>query len=152
MTEQNLEHLRHSCAHLLAAAVLELWPEAKPTLGPPIENGFYYDFDFGDTKISADDLSKIESKMRELLTDWMNFERIEVSSHEAMKQFNNNQYKQELIQEFVDKGETLTLYQSGSFTDLCRGGHIADPANNLQHFKLLSVAGAYWRGMRKIKC
>lgn len=151
MEKQSLDNLRHSCAHLLAAAVLELWPHAKRTIGPPIENGFYYDFDFGDTKISDDDLPKIEEKMRAILPSWKGFERQEVSGEEAKKIFAGNEYKKELIDEFSTGGQTLTLYTSGSYTDLCRGGHSERPSEELQHFKLLSLAGAYWRGSEKNK-
>jgi len=147
--ELYLQNLRHSCAHLLAAAVLELWPKTKPTIGPSIENGFYYDFDFGDVKISDSDLPKIETKMRELVKDWKEFKRIEVDSAHATKQFSSNEYKKELIEEFKAEGQKLTLYASGAFTDLCRGGHCERPDKELQFFKLLSVAGAYWRGDEK---
>lgn len=138
-----LANLRHSCAHLLAAAVVKLWPGALPTIGPAIENGFYYDFD--NLKISEDDLPRIEKEMHELVKHWKSFERREVSSNEAMKQFNNNKYKKELIAEL---DEQITLYTSGDFIDLCRGGHV-DDAKLLKHFKLLSIAGAYWRGSEK---
>jgi threonyl-tRNA synthetase len=145
--KQNLDNLRHSCAHLLAAAVLELYPDAKPTIGPPIEDGFYYDFD--NLKISEDELGKIEKKMHEIVKSWHKFERIEVTMEEVKKQFKDNPYKIELAKEFIEKKEKLTLYKSGDFIDLCRGGHIENPARNLKHFKLLSVAGAYWRGSEK---
>lgn len=154
-----LNNLRHSCAHLLAAAVLELWPHAKRTIGPPIENGFYYDFDMGDpstgsgqaVKISESDLKTIEKKMEQILQTWKGFERKEVSSEEAKKLFADNPYKLELIQEFSGEGQTLTLYTSGNYIDLCRGGHSENPSKELRHFKLLSVAGAYWRGSEKNK-
>jgi threonyl-tRNA synthetase len=150
-TQERLDQLRHSCAHLLAAAVLELWPDAKPTIGPPIENGFYYDFDFGEAKISEDDLPKIEDLMKKLVKEWKSFERQEVSKDEALKRFANNEYKKELINEFAGEDKQLTLYTSGVFTDLCRGGHSPHPNNDIKHFKLLSVAGAYWRGDEKNK-
>ncbi len=143
-----LNELRHSAAHLLAAAVLELYPQTKLTIGPPIEDGFYYDFEFVEP-ISENDLQKIEQKMRELVKKWHGFERNEVSVEEALKAYENNPYKQELIQEIADKGETVSFYQSGEFVDLCRGGHIAKPNEELKHFKLLSIAGAYWRGSEK---
>lgn len=149
--KNNLEALRHSCSHLLAAAVLKLWPKAKPTIGPSIEDGFYYDFDFGDLKISEEDLPKIEDKMQQIVKGWDKFERIEVSGNEAIKQFSNNEYKKELIEEFSNKGEKITLYKSGEFTDLCRGGHVDKPYQQLKNFKLLSIAGAYWRGSEKNK-
>lgn len=140
-----LEKLRHSAAHLLAAAVLELYPEAKPTIGPSTEDGFYYDFDFTEP-LSENDLPKIEEKMRELIGSWQGFERREVSADEALAQYEGNEYKRELINEFSAEGEQVTLYTAGSFTDLCRGGHLDNPAEQLKHFKLLSLAGAYWRG------
>ncbi len=146
-----LEHLRHSCAHLLAAAVLELWPDAKRTIGPAIENGFYYDFDFESIKVSETDFEKIEAKMHEIAKTWKSFERREVSKDEAIQAFAGNEYKKELIEEFAKDGQTLTLYTSGMYVDLCRGGHTKYPNNELKHFKLLSLAGAYWRGNEKNK-
>ncbi|PWU23333.1 threonine--tRNA ligase [Candidatus Cerribacteria bacterium 'Amazon FNV 2010 28 9'] len=142
---QYLDHLRHSCAHLLAAAVMELWPDTKRTIGPAIENGFYYDFEFANP-ISESDLSKIEQKMRELVKKWEGFERKEVTIDEAKQLFANNLYKLELIDEFSKAGQTLTLYTSGNYVDLCRGGHSTHPKVELKHFKLLKIAGAYWRG------
>lgn len=151
MNPEQLSQLRHSCAHLLAAAIGELYPEAKRTIGPAIENGFYYDFDFGDIKISETDFQKIEEKMQSLVKGWSSFERKEVSASEAKEYFKNNPYKLELIEEFSKDGQTLTFYTSGNFTDLCRGGHAEHPSEELQNFKLLSVAGAYWRGDEKNK-
>jgi threonyl-tRNA synthetase len=142
----DLDKLRHSAAHLLAAAVKEIWPEAKPTIGPAIENGFYYDFDFAEVKISDKDLPKIEQKMRELVKDWASFEREEVERGKALEHFADNEYKSELIQEFSGEGQSLSFYRSGNFVDLCRGGHVDEPNKQLKHFRLLSVAGAYWRG------
>ncbi len=142
---EQLEHLRHSCAHLLAAAVMELWPDTKRTIGPAIENGFYYDFEF-DHPVTESDLAIIEKKMHELAPSWKSFERIEVSKEEALEQFTGNEYKQELIEEFASEGQKLTLYKSGNYVDLCRGGHCEHPNSQLKHFKLLSIAGAYWRG------
>lgn len=147
----NLSNLRHSCAHLLAAAVMELWPHAKRTIGPAIEDGFYYDFDFGDTKISEDDFPQIEEKMKTLVKEWKEFRRKEVSKEEALSHNQGNEYKKELIEEFSEDGQHLTIYTSGNYTDLCRGGHCPHPNNDLKHFKLLSVAGAYWRGSEKNK-
>ncbi len=149
--QEHLDHLRHSAAHLLAAAVLELWPKAKRTIGPAIENGFYYDFDFEGVKVSEDDFPKIEEKMRELVKTWKQFERTEVSKEEALRLFADNEYKKELIEEFTSDGQALTLYKSGDYVDLCRGGHSPHPNNDLKHFRLLSVAGAYWRGDEKNK-
>ncbi len=147
----SLQNLRHSCAHLLAAAAMELWPKAKRTIGPAIENGFYYDFDFGDAKVSEDDFPKIEAKMLELVETWKGFERKDVNKVEALTLFKNNEYKKELIEEFTKEGQSLTLYQSGSYVDLCRGGHCEHPDKELKYFKILSIAGAYWRGSEKNK-
>jgi len=134
---------------LLAATVLELYPKAKPTIGPSIENGFYYDFD--NLKISAEDLSKIEKTMQALVKDWSNFNHQKVTLAQVKKQFQGNKYKIELASEFAKEGKSLTIYKSGDFTDLCRGGHIENPSHELKYFKLLSVAGAYWRGSEKNK-
>jgi threonyl-tRNA synthetase len=142
-----MENLRHSCAHLLAAAVLDLYPEALPTLGPSIENGFYYDFD--NLTISEADLTKIESKMHELVKNWKGFERIDVNLSEVEQRFAKNVYKIEMATQYQDAG--LTLYKSGDFTDLCRGGHCEHPDQELKYFKLMSTAGAYWRGDEKNK-
>lgn len=133
----DLDKLRHSTAHLLAAAVLELYPEAKPTIGPPIENGFYYDFD--DLKISEEDLPKIEAKMQELVKNWDKFELVEGKPA--------NKYKQELLEALTEKP---TYYKSGNFVDLCAGPHV-DDAKKIRFFKLLKLAGAYWHGDEKNK-
>jgi threonyl-tRNA synthetase len=143
----DIETLRHSTAHLLAAAVLDLWPKAKPTIGPPVDTGFYYDFD--DLKISNEDLPKIEEKMRELLKTWDGFVQLqETTSLEGI--FKNNPYKLELIDELTANHSLLTAYKSGNFVDLCTGPHV-DDVKKLGHFKLLKVAGAYWRGSEKNK-
>jgi threonyl-tRNA synthetase len=144
--QEYLDKLRHSCAHLLAAAVLEIYPQAKPTLGPPIEDGFYYDFDFGEESISKDDLEQIENKMRELKKNWKKFSHKEVAVEEARDYFADNEYKLELIDEIDEKDEDITFYTSGNFTDLCRGGHVENPNEEMGAIKLTDVAGAYWRG------
>ncbi len=152
--KNNIEHLnnlRHSCAHLLAAAVLELWPGTQNAIGPSIENGFYQDFDFGDVKITEEDFEKIEKKMHDIVEKWRAFEVKEVSPQQAKKDFVWNKYKLELIEEFAKEGKTITKNNPGNFLDLCKGGHAEDPKNELKHFKLLSVAGAYWRGSEKNK-
>ena len=151
MDNKNLDNLRHSCAHLLAAAVLAYYPDAKLTLGPSIENGFYYDIDFGETKLTESDFSKIEQKMHELVKKWDKFEGAEVNEEEAKKKFKGNEYKEELIKGIIDKKEKITIYTAGEFSDLCRGGHVAHPRGDLKYFKLLSIAGAYWRGDEKNK-
>ncbi len=149
--KEKLNNLRHSAAHLFAAAVMELWTNTRITIGPAIEEGFYYDADYGDVKISEDDFPKIEQKMHELVKNWTGFERIEVNEKEAKEKYKNNPYKLELIEEIVKKGEPITFYKSGDFVDLCRGGHDLNPKEDLKHFKLMKVAGAYWRGSEKNK-
>src|SRR3989344_1947766 len=148
--KDNLDNLRHSAAHLLAAAILELYPDTKLTIGPAIESGFYYDFDFSKS-ISEGDFAKIENKMGELKKGWDKFTHREVSEKEAKEIYKNNPYKLELIEEIVEKGELITLYKSGDFEDLCRGGHSENPSKDIGAFKLLSLAGAYWRGSEKNK-
>lgn len=152
MENNDLNALRHSCAHLLAAAVMNLWPHAKRTIGPAIESGFYYDFDFGDVKISEEDFPKIEQEMRRLVKSWKSFERSEYTAEEAKNLYPGNEFKHELIEEFTDHGKKgVSFYTSGEFYDLCKGGHCEKPDKEIKHFKLLSVAGAYWRGNEKNK-
>lgn len=163
---------RHSLAHLLAAAVLELYPNAKPTIGPVIDNGFYYDFD--NLKVTDSNLPKIEKKMREIVKSWETFAEIEVAASKAKKIFAGNPYKLELIEELKKNGEKITLYCSGpkssvpslsspktnssqptanSFLDLCKGGHTENPSKDIKDgsWKLDRIAGAYWRGDEKNK-
>jgi threonyl-tRNA synthetase len=146
-----IEHIRHTLAHLLAASVREMYPGAKNAIGPAIENGFYQDFDLGDHKVSEEDLPKIEAKMREKLRSWDEFERREVSPDEAKEEFSWNEYKTELIEEFAGEGKSLTFYTVDGFIDLCKGGHAENPAKEVDPtaFKLDRVAGAYWRGDEK---
>ena len=152
LKEERLHNIRHSLAHLFAAALLKLHPKAKITIGPPVEEGFYYDFDL-DEKLTLQDLLKIEKEMRRLLATWENFERQEVSPTEAKKHWAGNPYKLELIEELESKGEKITFYKSGEFTDLCRGGHVESPKKEIKPdaFKLTKLAGAYWRGDEKNK-
>ena len=140
----------HSSAHLLAAAVLELYPNAKFGIGPAIENGFYYDIDFGDKVLSSEDFSKIESKMAEIVKRSVSLVRKEVSKAEALKWFEakGEVYKVELINDLEDG--TITFYESGDFIDLCRGPHLVD-FSPIKAIKVLSLAGAYWRGDEKRK-
>ncbi|MFA6338810.1 MAG: threonine--tRNA ligase [Candidatus Paceibacterota bacterium] len=149
---EHLSHLRHSLAHLLAAAVSELWPGTKNTIGPVIDNGFYYDFDFT-TPISDKDLKDIEKKMKKILPTWKEFTHKEVILEEAKEIFKDNPYKLELINEIASNGEKISLYTFGEFTDLCRGGHAENPSKeiNSDSFKLSHTAGAYWRGDEKNK-
>ncbi|NBO22143.1 threonine--tRNA ligase, partial [bacterium] len=151
MNSNELNNLRHSTAHLLAAAISELYPTSKNTIGPAIENKFYYDFDFGEIKITENDFPKIEQKMHEIVQNWNSFEKHDVSAKDALLEFSNNEYKCELIKEFESQNQDITIYQSGDFRDLCKGGHIENPSKEIKYFKLLSVAGAYWRGNEKNK-
>ncbi|MBA3723478.1 MAG: threonine--tRNA ligase [Candidatus Levybacteria bacterium] len=148
--EEYLKELRHSAAHLLAAAVLKLYPNTKLTIGPAIDTGFYYDLDFTHP-LTEDDLPKIEKEMAATLKTWETFSHREVTEKEAKEFYKNNEYKRELIDEIVAKGEKLTFYKAGDFEDLCRGGHSAKPQKDIGAFKLLSIAGAYWRGSEKNK-
>lgn len=149
-----LSNMRHTLAHLLAAAVGEIYKfdKIKLTLGPAIENGFYYDIDFGAEKITDANLKKIEDVMKKKLPKWTNWEHKEISKEEALTFF-KNEYKAELINEIADRGEKITTYTCGGFTDLCRGGHLESPATeiNPEAFKLDRIAGAYWRGNEKNK-
>lgn len=147
----DLEYLRHSAAHLLAAAVMQLYPKAKRTIGPAIENGFYFDFDFGDIDLSENDLAGIEKKMKEILPSWTAFEKHELSAGDAKKEYPRNEFKHELIEEFTKNGEKVTFYKSGDYWDLCKGGHVGNPSKEIGAFKLTSIAGAYWRGNEKNK-
>lgn len=146
VSPEKLEKIRHSFAHLLAAAVTEMYPDAKPTVGPPTEYGFFYDFSF-DTPPSEKDLKSIEKKMRSILKTWKEFERMAVTAKEARAQFKDNKYKIELIDEIEAKGDEITLYRSGDFIDLCRGGHV-DNIDDLKGdaFKLNLISGSYWHG------
>lgn len=145
----NIEHTRHSLAHLLGAAVMDLYPESQLTLGPAIDDGFYYDVKFADS-LSSDDLPKIEAKMKELLPTWKSVSHKEFSKEEALEYYKGNIFKEELINEIAERGEKITLYTMGDFTDLCRGGHTDDlSALDPESFKLDRIAGAYWRGSEK---
>ncbi len=150
-SKSDLAPLRHSLAHLLAKAVLELYPGAQNAIGPSIENGFYQDFDMGEIKLTEADLPKIEKKMREILPSWKSFTFKEVTLAEAEKLFAWNIYKTELAREFAEGGKTLKTNDPGNFLDLCKMEHVEKPSEDLRHFKLLSVAGAYWRGDEKKK-
>ncbi len=145
----SFDNMRHSFAHLLAAAVKQLWPGTHNAIGPAIENGFYQDFDFGNKKISDEDLPRIEAKMREILKQWHTFKHWEVSVEEARELFKNNPYKLELLEEFAKEAKKISINDPGNFIDLCKGGHSNDPQKEMRHFKLMSVAGAYWRGDEK---
>jgi threonyl-tRNA synthetase len=144
---RSLDVLRHSASHLLAHAVLDLYPEAKFAIGPPIQDGFYYDFDV-EKPFTPEDLVKIESTMHELIKTLLPIEREIWPKQKALEYFKsrNETYKVELIEELPD-GE-ISIYRMGGFVDLCAGPHL-DSTRRLKHFKLLSTAGAYWRGDSK---
>src|SRR5664280_2620073 len=148
---EKLMQLRHSLAHLLGAAILELYPGSKITLGPAVDNGFYYDVDV-EGKITDADLTKIESKMKAIMKTWNTFEKKVLTKEEALKMFAGNEYKEELINGIADKNEEITVYTSGKFSDLCRGGHIKNVKEIKDgSFKLERIAGAYWHGDEKNK-
>ncbi|HAR6967384.1 TPA: threonine--tRNA ligase [Staphylococcus aureus] len=142
-SEEALEVLRHSTAHLMAHAIKRLYGNVKFGVGPVIEGGFYYDFDI-DQNISSDDFEQIEKTMKQIVNENMKIERKVVSRDEAKELFSNDEYKLELI-DAIPEDENVTLYSQGDFTDLCRGVHVPSTAK-IKKFKLLSTAGAYWRG------
>lgn len=159
--EINIEIKRHSFAHILAMVVKELYPDAKLGIGPAIENGFYYDFDFGKNKISDADLIKIEEKMREIISRDLKFKKEKIDFLEAKKIFKNQPYKLELIKELNKNKEQIIIYKTTGniknnledlklFIDLCKGPHIASTLDlNPDAFKLTKIAGAYWKGSEK---
>lgn len=142
-SEEALEVLRHSTAHIMAHAIKRLYGNVKFGVGPVIEGGFYYDFDI-DQNISSDDFEQIEKTMKQIVNENMKIERKVVSRDEAKELFSNDEYKLELI-DAIPEDENVTLYSQGDFTDLCRGVHVPSTAK-IKEFKLLSTAGAYWRG------
>ncbi|MCD4705358.1 threonine--tRNA ligase, partial [bacterium] len=164
--EKEIELKRHSLAHLMAAAVLRLYPQAKFGIGPVIENGFYYDIDLGDITLSPEDLPKIQKLMKEMIKEKIVFEKQEFFLDEAVKIFKvkKQDYKLELLKDLKEKGTTVisedekstglemkvdqaTIYTTGEFVDLCRGPHVEDSKKlKSTAFKLTKLAGAYWRG------
>lgn len=145
--DENLQTVRHSCAHVMAEAVLRLFPGTKIAIGPAIDNGFYYDFDFpADHKASETDFAAIEKEMRKILSSNSEFVRNEVTKEQALELFKDQPYKVELINDLPDS-EKITTYTQDGFTDLCRGPHVASTKEiNAQSFKITKMAGAYWRG------
>lgn len=154
--ESKLYRIRHSAAHMMAAAVLDMFPTAKIAIGPPIENGFYYDFDLP-RPLTQEDLEQIENRMRTLITERHDFVYEEISPEDGQGLFADQPYKLELIHDILERGTdeygektevpTLSIYKSGKFTDLCRGPHVDNSREiNPKAIKLLSIAGAYWRG------
>ena len=160
--ESNLYKIRHSAAHVMAQAVMEMFPDGKITIGPPVENGFYYDFDLP-RNLTPEDLEQIEKRMRQIVQGKHEFKKTVISAEEAKKIFANQPYKLELI-EGLEKGgldeygnplkekPEISIYQQDTFVDLCRGPHVASTKEIKQDaFKLMSIAGAYWRGDEKNK-
>ncbi len=172
MNEEKLHAMRHSLAHITAAAVRRLWPEAKFGVGPVVENGFYYDIDLGERKISEQDFNKIEKTMRRIIAESQDFEQFTMPIDKAISWAHENSqpYKEELLNDLKRSGTTVAkdldasemgtiadgdaaleevgFYKNGDFTDLCRGPHVAN-TKEVGAFKLLRVAGAYWRGNEK---
>ena len=147
MEKQELETMRHSCAHVMAQAVQQLFPGTKLGIGPAIDNGFYYDFDCP-AQFTPEDLKKIETKMKEIIKSRQPFERKEMSKAEAKEFFTKRgeTYKLELLEELEDG--TITVYVNGDYADLCRGPHL-EHTGKITNFKLSTIAGAYWRGDEK---
>ncbi len=135
--------LNHSTSHLMAQAIKHIWPNAKFGFGPEIEEGYYYDVDFGEDTLTEADFGKIELEMKKLAKQEIKYERLEVPAEEALELFKDNEYKCELIREHAAEG--ISLYKQGDFTDLCKGPHIPS-TGMIKNFKILSLAGAYWRG------
>ncbi len=170
--ESNLEPMRHSLAHIMASAIKKKWPEAKFGVGPAIDNGFYYDIDIGDKKISEDDFKDIEKEMRQIISENQTFEHSELSIDEAISwaKDNNQIYKEELLNDLKRAGTTsfkdlnaeelgtfsdynssvekVSFYKNGDFIDLCRGPHV-ETTNQVGKFKLHRISGVYWRGNEK---
>ena len=144
--KEGLEIIRHSCSHIMAEAVKELWPDVQVTIGPAIENGFYYDFARKEP-FTTEDFAKIEAKMHEIVKRDEKVERKVMPRDEAIKFFKDlgEKYKAEIIED-LPESETISLYSQGNFTDLCRGPHVPSTGRVGDAFKLMKVAGAYWRG------
>ncbi len=149
-SEHNLDNIRHSLAHLLAAAVLKKWPDTKLGIGPVIENGFYYDFQFAQP-ISDADLKDLEKQMKKFVGGKIAFSGTEMNADELRRKYAQQPFKLDLIEEYTKEGRTLTSYKTGEiFEDLCRGGHIENTSEiDPDSFKLTKLAGAYWRGDEK---
>lgn len=141
---EKLSIMNHSCAHLLAQAVSHLYPNAKFWVGPVITNGFYYDIDLGDEVIREEDLAKIEKEMKKISKDGKRIVRHEISKEEALKMFENDPYKLDLINHMNEEDTVISCYTQGDFTDLCRGPHV-ESVKELKYLKLLKVSGAYWK-------
>ena len=148
-SDEKLSVLNHSCAHLLAHAVKRLYPNAKFWVGPVIDEGFYYDMDLGDIKLSEDDLDKISKEMKKIAKSDKRISRVELSKEEALEMFHDDPYKIDLIENMPD-GEVISAYKQDDFIDLCRGPHV-ESTKKCKNFKLLKVSGAYYKGDSKNK-
>jgi threonyl-tRNA synthetase len=143
--DERLERIRHSFSHVMAEAVLQMFPQAQIAIGPAIDNGFYYDFELP-RALTEDDLTEITERMKQIIKEDKEFKRIVVSRDEAKRMFADQVYKQELI-DAISAEQEVSLYNQGGFTDLCRGPHVDSTRElNPEAFKLLNIAGAYWRG------
>ncbi len=143
--DEKLKMIRHSMAHVMAEAVLEIFPTAQIAIGPAIENGFYYDFELP-RNLGPEDLETITENMKKIIAQAKEFKRIEVTRAQAAELFKDQKFKLELL-DAIPEGETVTIYNQGNFTDLCRGPHVASTKElRADSFKLLNIAGAYWRG------
>ena len=147
--EDGRKAYRHTVSHILAQAVMHLFPNAKFAIGPAIDNGFYYDFDV-ETAFSVDDLAKIEDEMRAIIKQELPIEKFELDVEEAKKLMADQPYKLELIEEHAGKGEKISFYRQGDFVDLCAGPHLMT-TGGIKAVKLQSATGAYWRGSEKNK-
>jgi len=145
--EKSIETLNHSTSHIMASAISKIYPEAKFAIGPSIKDGFYYDFDI-DENISLNDLKNIENEMKKIISSNTVFQKEIISKKQALEMFSDNSYKTEIINELED--ENISIYRTGDFVDLCSGPHITN-TSKVTAFKLLSVAGAYWRGSEENK-
>ena len=148
MENEELRVLRHTASDVLAQAVKHLFPNTRLAIGPAIDNGFYYDFD-AETPFTAEDLVKLEKEMKRIVKKNEKLERFELPREQALELMKDEPYKVELIND-LPEGETISFYKQGDFTDLCAGPHLAS-TGGVKAFKLLSIAGAYWRGSEKNK-
>ena len=144
LSEEAQNIMRHDMAHIMAEAVISLFPKAEPTIGPFIKNGFYYDFDI-ERSLNEEDIIKIENKMKEILKETRTFNKKSIDKDKALELFKNNKYKLELIKNINDN--ELTIYEQKNFIDLCKGPHHSSTEEYNPHFKIINISGAYWRGI-----
>ena len=149
-SDEKLNMLNHSCAHLLAHAVKHLYPQAKFWVGPVIDEGFYYDIDLGEDSITEEDLAKIEKEMKKISKSNKLIKRMELSKEEALEMFKDDEYKLDLINNMDENDTIITAYRQEDFTDLCRGPHV-ESTKVIKFFKLIKFSGAYFKGDSKNK-